>query len=323
MKEREVQKKDESESGLDYHHQDREDHHHLHSDLSTARIIWAVVINIGITAVELIAGILTGSLALLSDAVHNFSDVLVLGVTYLGARVAGGKPDKHHTFGFGRAEVLAGLINAAALVVITLFLVYKAFQRLLDPQPVQGTIVLAVGFVGLLGNVASVLVLTLKRKEKSLSINLRSAVLHLLLDALSAIGVMIAAGVIILTGWQYADPVAAAVIAVLVFVGSVRLLREAIEILMEKAPSGLCVNRINEALMEIEGISEVHDLHVWSVSSTSRIMSAHFVTDPAASRSPEDIVIEARKVLAKRFSILHCTLQPERTGCSKSEIDPL
>jgi len=302
-------------TNLGYLEQDQPDHHRVISDLSTVRIIWAVIINIGITVTELIAGLLTGSLALLSDAAHNFSDVVVLGITYTGARLAGQKPRMRHTFGMGRAEVLAGLINAVALIGVTLFILYEAYVRILNPQRISSGLMLGVGFVGLLGNIASVLVLTFKKKKESFSLNLKSAILHLLLDALSAMGVMIAALVIMFTGWVYADPIAGILIGVLVLAGASRLLWEALEILMEKAPANISIDRITKSLLSIDGVCEVHDLHVWSISSTTFMMTAHFVMSPESSRSTEEVIIEARKLLAEKHAIRHCTLQPEKTKC--------
>lgn len=286
------------------------------------RIVWALVINVGITLSELIAGLITGSLALLSDALHNFSDVVALAITYIGARVADKKPDAQHTYGLGRAEVLAGLINALALVGITVFILYEAYERVIHPQEIGGGVMLAVGFVGLVGNVASVVVLSYRRdKDRKLSLNLRSAVLHLLLDAFSAFGVMVAAAVILFTGWLYADPVASLLIAALVLVGSTRLVLEALAILMERVPTGVSVETISQRLCRVEGIQEIHDLHVWSVSSTYRVLTAHFVVDAEVERPTEDVVNEAQAVCSHEFFIHHCTLQPEKRSCMEHSKD--
>ena len=291
-------------------------HSHAGPEVSTPRVIWALIINVGITLSELIAGLITGSLALLSDALHNFSDVVALAITYIGARVADRKPDAQHTYGLGRAEVLAGLINALALVGITVFILYEAYERVIHPQKIGGGVMLAVGFIGLVGNVASVVVLSYRKdKDRKLSLNLRSAVLHLLLDAFSAFGVMVAAAVILFTGWVYADPVASVLIAALVLVGSTRLVMEALGILMERVPSGVSVDTITQRLCRIEGIKEIHDLHVWSVSSTYRVLTAHFVVDPAVDKPTEDVVNEAQTVCSREFFIHHCTLQPEKLRC--------
>jgi cobalt-zinc-cadmium efflux system protein len=281
-------------------------------------LLWAVAINVGITLAELVGGLLTGSLALLSDALHNFSDVVALLLAYVGQRMQARPPDARHTYGLGRAEVIAGLINAVALVVITGFIFYEAYVRLRNPAPLHGGVVLAVGFIGLVGNVLSVLLLQ-PRKKNELSLNVRSAILHLALDALSALGVIAAAAVIFFTGWQQADPLASFLIGILVLFGSVGLAREGIHILMEGAPRGLDLNRVTESIVAVEGVDDVHDLHIWCVSSTYCVLSAHVVVDAVEIKALNEILENVRRKLTAEFAVNHCTLQPESVRCGSGD----
>jgi cobalt-zinc-cadmium efflux system protein len=305
---------DERSSG---HTRGRSEHVHDHSAVPGRRLFLAVLINIGITVAELIAGMMTGSLALLSDAAHNFSDVLALALAYAGSKMTERSPSEKHTYGLGRAEVLAGMINALALVGITGVIFYEAYQRLLAPQPLPGGVMLGIGAFGLVGNVASVLVLT-GRKRKRHSLNIRSAILHLSLDALSAVGVMIAAVIVMATGWARIDSVVSILIGVLVLVGSVGLIREGVHIVMEAVPPGITLEEVSKVVRDIEGVRDVHDLHVWAVSSTYTVMSAHVVLDSEGASRQNEVLADVRKRVSDEFDVHHFTLQPEREECDET-----
>ena len=295
-------------------------HHDANRGAGGVRIFWAILINVGITAAEAVAGFLTGSLALLSDAVHNLSDVVALALSYAGAKMERKAPTPTHSYGLGRAEVFVGLVNAVTLVVITAWIFYEAYLRLLTPRKLPGITLLAVGFVGVTGNLASVLVLRGGRKEK-LSLNVRSAVLHLVLDALSAVGVMAAAAVIMLTGWHRVDPLVSVLIGIVILAGSVSLIREAVHVLMEGVPPGIRISEVRETICGVSGVKGVHDLHIWSITSTYTAMSAHVVVHEDDIDSFAQIRADIVRRLKEVHSIDHCTLQPETVPCAAD--DPL
>ncbi|MCD6499925.1 MAG: cation transporter [Deltaproteobacteria bacterium] len=280
---------------------------------STGRMLGALLLNVGITATEFVVGLIVGSLALIADAFHNLSDVVALGLSYFGVRAERKPPDMRHSFGFGRTEVLVGLGNALALVVITAYIFYEAYRHILHPPALPGVSLLIVGGVGLVGNVASVWLLHGGGGRQSL--NVRSAILHLALDALSAIGIMIAALFIMVWGWSLADPVVSILIGVLVLAGSAGLIREGIHILMEGVPKDFDIEALARTMEGVEGVCSVHHIHVWNVSSTSTVMSAHVVIDEAKRADFQPVLETIRRALADTHHIRHTTLEPEIEAC--------
>ncbi len=294
-------------------------HHHAHdhAPANPARILTALLINVAITLLEFVVGLLVGSLALVADAFHNLSDVVALGLSYFGAKMSLKGPNVEHSFGFGRTEVLVGLGNAVSLVGITIYIFYEAYEKLLHPPMLSGGLILGVGSFSLVGNVASVWIL-MSSKDKS--INMRSAVLHLALDALAALGVMAAAALVMLFGWHRADPAASVLIGALVLWGSLGLLREGIHILMEGVPKDLDLEHIAKDMNAVSGVCGVHDLHLWNLSSTYRALSAHVVVSDSDQRRFDAILGDLRRLLGDRYGIQHVTLEPELDSCPTAGI---
>ncbi len=295
-------------------------HHHAydHSPASAGRLLAALLINVAITGLEFSVGLLVGSVALIADAFHNLSDVVALGLSYFGAKMELRRPNLAHSYGFGRTEVLVGLGNAVSLLAISLWIFYEAYEKILHPSPLSGLLVLGVGTFSLVGNVASVLVLTTSKDKKS--INVRSAILHLALDAMSAVGVMIAAGLVMAFGWYRADPIASVVIGALVLWGSIGLIREGVHILMEGVPRGVDLEALADAMGTVPGVCGVHDMHVWNLSSTYRAMSAHVVISEEDGRRFDTILNELQDVLTRQHGIQHVTLQPEIEPCPADDL---
>jgi len=285
-------------------------HQTSHSPEATNRR--PLLIALGITAtfliVELIGGILTNSLALLADAGHMSTDVaalaLALTTTWIARRVA----TTTRSFGYLRAEILAALFNAALLIAVTLYIFWEAFQRLSEPPEVDSGPMLVVAFAGLLANAASAWVL-MRGGGHQENLNTRGAFLHVIGDLIGSVGAIVAALIMLATGWYLADPILSAGIGALILFSSVRLLRESLDVLLEATPGHIDPEQVRQAMREIPGVDNVHDLHIWTVTSNLVAMSAHVETreEPAWSETLTLLTL----LLSERFGIAHVTLQPE------------
>jgi cobalt-zinc-cadmium efflux system protein len=265
---------------------------------------WALAINVVLLAATVVGGILTDSLALLADAGHLLSDVGAIGIGLFAAKLASMAPTPGRTFGYQRSEILGALVNGVALVAIAVLIIAGAVMRLSDPPDVEGTGVLVLGVVGLLGNgVAAWVLASGERKD----INLEGVLRHSAADALSSLGVVFAGIVILVSGWNTIDPLISLVIAALIAAGSWRLLKEPLDVLMEAAPAGIDVGEVGQAMAEEAGVVEIHDLHVWSVTSGFPALAAHVVVQPGTDRDIARARVE--KLLRERFGIGHTTLQ--------------
>lgn len=297
--------------------------HHTHgqsqADISNRRLVITILLNIGITVVEVIGGLLTGYLALLADAVHNLSDVAALVLAWLGARGARKPATKRSTYGYVRLEVMTAFISAVSLVVIALFILYEAYQRFLNPQPIiRPALFLAVATLGLIGNVVSMLML---KSEKGKSLNMKAAFLHMLFDAVSSVAVIIGGIVIIMTGWVQLDVLLSAAIALMIFWSSYLVIKEAVWIFMEAVPSDIDFDEVQKAMLESSLISAVHDLHIWSLSSNEIALSCHVHIDELEFQRGPELVAEINRMLNDRFKIGHSTIQLEKEICQRP--DPL
>jgi cobalt-zinc-cadmium efflux system protein len=271
----------------------------------------ALAINVALLLATAVGGILTGSLALLADAGHLLSDVGAIAVGLVAAALAGRAPTPARTFGYHRTEILAALLNGIALVAVALLIVVGAVSRLSDPPEVEGVGVVALGFAGLVGNVAATWVLASGSRT---DINLEGVLRHSAADALSSVGVVLTGAVLLTTGWNTIDPLVSLVIAGLIAVGSWRLLKEPIDVLMEAAPAGIDVEEVAAAMAEHADVVEIHDLHVWTVTSDFPALAAHLVVRQGADRDRVRTRVEV--VLRERFGIRHTTLQLVEAGRS-------
>jgi cobalt-zinc-cadmium efflux system protein len=265
----------------------------------------ALILTLGYSVVEALAGWWAGSLALLSDAGHMLGDAASLGIAAFAAWAAQRAPSPRHSYGFGRAEIVAGFVNAALMVAVLVWITVAAVERLLDPQPVRGEAVAAVALVGLLVNGAVALVLA--KGEKN--INTRGALLHVMGDLLGSVAALVAGAVIATTGWTPIDPLLSLFICALILISSLRLLREALHALMEGTPLHLSLDQIGRSIAGVERVRSVHDLHVWTLSSNRIALSAHLVLDDLSEW--ERVLPAVSAMLAARYRIDHVTLQPE------------
>ncbi|MFO0583223.1 MAG: cation diffusion facilitator family transporter [Anaeromyxobacter sp.] len=257
---------------------------------------------------EAVGGWLTNSLALLADAGHMLSDVAALGLTLFAMWIARRPPTVTRTFGYYRAEILAALANGATLVAVALYVFAEAWARFRDPPAVMGGEMLAVAVGGLLVNLVSLWIL---RGSHGESLNVRGAWLHVLGDALGSVGAIASGALVWAFDWRWADPVASVAIGILIVHSSWSLIREAVAVLMEGAPGGVEVDAVRDALGGIAGVREVHELHVWSISSGLVSLSCHLVAESGAA----GVLDRAREVLRERFEIHHVTIQVEQDSC--------
>lgn len=271
-------------------------------------LLIALAITLGYAVVEAAGGALFGSLALMSDAGHMLSDALALGLASFAAWLAARPAGKRHSYGFARAEVVAAFVNGLVLVLVVVLIAVEAVGRLLDPQPVAGLGVMLVAFIGLLVN----LVVAFLIGRGAHDLNTRAALLHVVGDLIGSVAAITAGAVIYFTGWQPIDPLLSVVIALLILVSAIRLLRDTLHVLMEGVPAGMRMEEIVRALIQLEGVRAVHDLHVWTISSGQAALSAHVELDNL-TRWPT-LLESARRMLQSQFGVAHVTLQPEQTG---------
>ncbi len=293
------------------------DHPHGASNTSVSRLGWTLALVVLYAGVEVAGGVLSGSLALLADAGHMVSDAGAIGLTLFAMQFARRPPSPAWTFGYYRAEILAALVNGATLVGIALFILVEAVERLRTPAAVEGPLMLAVAGGGLLVNVAG---LYLLRGGQGASLNIRGAWLHVLTDALGSAQAIAAAILIWMFGWNWVDPVASILIALLVVYSSWSLLRQSVAVLMEGAPGHIDVDAVRDALGAVHGVDDVHDLHVWTITSGFVALSAHLVV--GASADAADVLSRSERCLVDRFAIRHSTLQLDvGTRCGQARHD--
>jgi cobalt-zinc-cadmium efflux system protein len=266
-------------------------------------------LTLAFTAVEIVGGLLTGSLALLADAVHMLSDNLALALALFAVWLAGRPSTPERSYGYQRAEILAALANGAILVVLAIWIFIEAWGRLTDPPDVLAGWMAVVAAVGLAVNLVAAAILTRAGHD---TLNMRAALRHVIADAIGSAGVLVAALVILLTGWRYADPLAGALIAVAVLASSWSVLRDSVNILLEGAPKGIDPRELGRRLAEAPGVVEVHDLHVWTITSGFPSLSAHVLVardDDCHARRRE-----LEELLLREYGIEHTTLQVEHAA---------
>jgi cobalt-zinc-cadmium efflux system protein len=288
------------------HHPHPHDHHHHHAAPAPGSALRAAAaLTIAFALVEAVGGWWTGSLALLSDAGHMVTDGAALALGAIAAWVARRPPSQRHSYGLGRAEVLAALVNAGAMLVIVVALAYEAIVRLESPKPVHGAIAALIALAGLVLN----LWVMHRLSPHGHDMNTRAARLHVLGDALGSIAALVSGVLIALAGWNSVDALASLFICVLIGVSAVRLLRESLHALMEGVPHGLSVEAIGAEMASVEGVLSVHDLHVWTLSGSRAALSAHVMVK---SLQQWDKTLHALQVrLHEKYHIDHVTLQPE------------
>ena len=285
------------------HHHDHHDHHQAPNNFTRAFAV-GIVLNLTFVAVEVFYGIISHSVALLADAGHNFGDVLGLGLSWGATALASLKPSARRTFGFRRTTIVASVANALVLLFVTGGLAWESLRRLISPEAAEGKTMIVVALVGAAVNTASALLFMAGSKK---DLNLRSAFLHLASDAVLALGVAVAGGVILFTGWLWLDPAASIILAVTILVGTWSLMKRSLNLMLDAVPEGIDPAEVKGFLGALPGVVEVHDLHIWAMSTTETALTAHLVM-PGNGCEPT-FLASACKALHDKFDIDHSTLQ--------------
>jgi len=275
-----------------------------------------LAVTVAFVAVEVYAGFRSGSLALLSDAGHNFTDALALFLSWFCFYLQTKPADETKTYGYHRAGVLAAFINAITLVVLSAWILYESIVRLRNPQPVQYSVMLVVAALALVMNGG--IMLSLRSASKN-DINVRSAFVHMLGDALGSIAIIAGALIIRFTGWVQADPILSIVIAGLIVWTAWDIIRESLNILLEGLPRGIDLNHVGASMKDIAGVLGVHDLHIWSLGSSVHALSCHVLIEDVPPSTSDSILRRLNHLLADRYRIFHTTVQFEHVSCAISE----
>jgi len=270
-------------------------------------LLFALAITASVMVAEALGGWLSNSLALLSDAGHMLIDVLAISLTWFAFRLSSRPATPEKSYGYYRAEILAALFNGMVLMLVSLYIFHQAYQRLSSPLQIKPLSMLLVATIGLAANVSGIWLLS----GSHLSLNVKSAYLHMLGDTISSLGVIGAGLIILLTGWAMVDPLISIGIGVIILVSAYRLVREAVDILMESTPKGIELLEVHRAISAVEGVKEVHDLHIWTITSGIPSLSAHLTLQESHSKNPEEVLISAQSLLKERFGIEHTTFQLE------------
>ncbi|NEC47031.1 cation transporter [Actinospica acidiphila] len=302
------------------------DHGHAHGAPSggtvsaayRGRLRIALAITVFVMVVQIVGGMLADSLALVADAAHMATDALGLGMALLAIHFAGRPPSERRTFGLARAEILAALANCLLLLGVGGYVLYEAVQRFITPAATEGGLAMVFGAVGLAANLVSLSLLMRGQKE---SLNVRGAFLEVAADALGSVTVIVAALVIVTTGWTAADPIASLVIALMIVPRTLKLLRETLDVLLEAAPKGVDMAEVRAHILNTPGVEDVHDLHAWTITSGMPVLSAHVVVsaDTLNAIGHEKMLHELQDCLGDHFDVQHCTFQLEPSGHAEHE----
>lgn len=286
-------------------------HSHSHAHPTAERpLVFALLLTSLFFLVELIGGIITQSLALISDAAHMFTDVTALVISLVAIKIGHRSSDLSRTFGYYRFEILAAVFNTILLFMVAIYIVYEAYQRFNHPADIHSSGMISIGILGLVVNVIAMHLLS---DEKEQNLNVRSAYLEVWSDMLGSIGVLFAAAIIYFTGWQAVDSVIAVMIGLWILPRTYVLLKESINILLEGVPKEIDFHKLQQSMCQTEGILDIHELHVWAISSNKISLTAHVVIDPQYDH--EAVADTLRTLLLLEYKISHTTLQYERSPC--------
>jgi cobalt-zinc-cadmium efflux system protein len=298
-------------------------HSHTHSHLreaakqTTTRLSWSLFLTLGFVVVEAAAGIFSNSLALLTDAAHNLTDVIALGLSWFAIRITAQPANARKTYGYHRAGILVALINSTTLVLIALGIFYEAYKRFLAPPEVQSGILIGVGLVAVVINLVTAM---LVHRGSESDLNLRSAFVHLMGDVISTVGAVIAGVIIFFTGANWLDPLVSVLIGFLILYNAWGILQETIEILLESTPRDVDIKKMVSDITDLDGVLGVHDLHVWSLTRNLRTMSAHILTEDISISAGTKIQSTINELVYHRYNISHATLQLECVDCDPDSL---
>lgn len=293
-------------------------HNHTHAEnVRGKKLLWVTLLNFSISLVQVAGGIISNSLSLISDAIHNLGDTSAIFIAFLAGKHADKRPDARKTFGYKRTEILAALFNAVVLIAICFFLFVEAYERFRNPQTIKGGIMLSVAVFGLIANLISVLVL---QKEKSYNLNIRAAYLHLLGDTLSSVAV-IAGGIAILV-WQiyWLDPLVTVAVGVYIIYHTWDVVRQTVDILMQATPRHIDIQEIKQSLEALPQVENIHHLHIWQMDDEHIHLEAHLnISQDLSLSKAQTVRHDVETLLKDKFGISHITLQIEYKGCKDND----
>ncbi len=292
-------------------------HEHDHHGHLQGKFGIAVGLTSAILIAEVIGGILTNSLALLSDAAHVFADVFALVLSWVAVYLTTLPATNSRTYGYHRAEVFAAFINGVSLFAISCWIFYEAIHRIFSPEPVKSLLMLVIAGIGLIINLIVAFIFI---KESHENLNVKSAFLHVIGDALSSAGVIVGGVIMTFTKWYLVDPIISFIIGLVIISGAIRVTREALHILLEGTPRNISLDEVSKEIKNLDFVKEVHDLHIWSIRSDYSALSAHVLVDAQSIRAMQNTLSDIGKMLKEKFGILHTTIQLEcgESNCSDS-----
>ncbi|WEK53370.1 MAG: cation diffusion facilitator family transporter [Candidatus Cohnella colombiensis] len=297
----------ENSAEYDFHHLP-----HVKEQSRSKKTLWiTLILTLFFTIVEVVGGILSNSLALLSDSAHMISDVIALGLSMTAIYLSTRKPNAKYTFGFLRFEIIASFLNGLALCVIAVGIFIEGIRRFIKPEEMDFALMLMIASIGFVVNLVLTIVLSRSMKDEN-NLNVQSALWHFIGDLLSSVGVIIAAIVIYFTGWLFFDPLISMVIGGIIFIGGAKILRESTLILMESVPEQFNLDEIREDLAKVEGVEDVHEMHLWSISTDHYSLTAHMFV--RADIQQFCIILAVNEVLKEKYGITHSTIQMEHAN---------
>lgn len=282
---------------------------------SQRRLLLTIGVTIAILLIEIIGGLLANSLALLSDAGHVFTDLAALVISFFALRFAARPANSRKTFGFHRLEILSALVNGVTLVVVSLLIFVEAYRRLRDPQPVAGLEVFVIAILGLIGNGIGIFLL----RGAGDNLNMRGAFLHLIGDAISSVGVILAGVIIMLTGWWIVDPLVSVGIGLIIIAGAIRLIDESVDVLLEGTPRHIDLDKVIDAMSAVPGVCSIHDIHIWCVTPQLCTMSGHIILGDDGAVKAQDVLAQINHLLEHDYGITHTTIQIENEHCGRDD----
>jgi len=293
-------------------------HNHRESTLYAGnKLKYSIILSLAILVAEVIGGLLSNSLALLSDAGHVFADIIALGLSLYGIRQAGRPSDSRMTFGYHRIGVIVAIVNALTIFIIAAVILYEAFHRFQQPPEVKSVLMMSVAFVGLCVNILVTLWL---RAEQKGNINIRSVFWHSLGDALASLGVIIGGVIILFTGQFLVDPIISVLISLIILYAAWSIFREGFRVILEATPGDVDIVTMVNTLKQIPGVKDVHDIHVWSISPDLRAMNGHILIEDISTSQAADIRAKVEQVVREQYHVEHTTLQMECQKCNTTEL---
>jgi len=292
--------------------------HHHHNEQEGGKLLFTVVLNFFITIAEIVGGVFSNSLALISDAIHNLSDGVALLITWLTYRISKRSTDYKHTFGYKRIQIIAALFNSVTLIAICIYLLYEASLRILNPEPIKSVPMFVVALIGLLANLLSIILL---KKHSKGNLNIKAAYLHLIGDTLSSVAVIVGGILIYFYNIYWVDPLITIFISLYIIKETYSVLYETYKILMQRTPGSISINAVVDELSEIKEIYGVHHVHIWNLTDQEIYFEGHLdLNEDMAVSESEKVLEKAQKMLKEKFNIRHVTLQLEHDRCDDKSI---